>query len=297
MLTGEFPFSYNTVHECTRAIVNGVRPGKPKSAEAIGLSAALWELVQACWGEERAQRPNVHVIVDIVRDAAARWHVYVPPSSPHSGEGRPLSRSDKGPGECIGIIVYCFACSLLNDCLDMISCHDRTEVTPNPHTSQVVVLEPITGELCGSVIRGEALMAHKDSRKGWRILARLVGVAGRRLLGDPKGTPNGHSVLSGENEIRNIHVVMDPVRLWKEVIWTSDEEKAVRALAGILVDKEGRNFISNLLRKDAELCIEILDRVSCAPHQYPSSAVLYAFFRVSQSTTSKQRRNRRSSSR
>lgn len=52
-------------------------------------------------------------------------------------------------------------------------------------------------------------------------------------------------------------------QLWKDVTSATDEAKAVRTLAGILADKEGRTFISCLERGDAELCIEILDRVSC----------------------------------
>ena len=41
----------------------------------------------------------------------------------------------------------------------------------------------------------------------------------------------------------------------------TDEAQAVRSLAGILRDKEGKVFISRLDRKDAELCIEILGNV------------------------------------
>ena len=53
-------------------------------------------------------------------------------------------------------------------------------------------------------------------------------------------------------------------QLWEDVTTsrTVDEVKAVRTLAGIVADKEGRVFISNLEREDAELCIEILDHVS-----------------------------------
>ncbi|KAF9644736.1 kinase-like protein [Thelephora ganbajun] len=51
----------------------------------------------------------------------------------------------------------------------------------------------------------------------------------------------------------------DYERLWKDVTNTTDKGKAVHTLAEILSDKEGRNFISRLRRKDAELCIEILD--------------------------------------
>ncbi|KAF9647778.1 kinase-like protein [Thelephora ganbajun] len=48
-------------------------------------------------------------------------------------------------------------------------------------------------------------------------------------------------------------------RLWKDVPDATDEAKAVRILAEILSDKDGRDFISRLEPKDAELCIEILD--------------------------------------
>ena len=63
-------------------------------------------------------------------------------------------------------------------------------------------------------------------------------------------------------------------RLWKEVTSAIDEAKSVRILAEILVDKEGRAFISRLERKDAELCIEILDRVSRDLHpSHPSQII------------------------
>ena len=38
----------------------------------------------------------------------------------------------------------------------------------------------------------------------------------------------------------------------------------------IVLDKEGKAFILNLKRKDAELCIEILDRVSRELYLLPS---------------------------
>ena len=69
----------------------------------------------------------------------------------------------------------------------------------------------------------------------------------------------------------------DYQRLWKTVTSTIDEARAVRTLAEILVDKEGRAFISRLGREDARLCIEILDhvsrdlRLSCPPPQIVSS--------------------------
>ena len=50
--------------------------------------------------------------------------------------------------------------------------------------------------------------------------------------------------------------------LWKGVTSTSDDEEAVRILTQILVDSEGRAFISSLEHGDAGLCIEILCHVS-----------------------------------
>ena len=54
----------------------------------------------------------------------------------------------------------------------------------------------------------------------------------------------------------------DYPQLWKNVTSSRDEGRAVRTLAEILVDREGRTFIGALKRADAELCIEILDHVS-----------------------------------
>lgn len=51
-------------------------------------------------------------------------------------------------------------------------------------------------------------------------------------------------------------------QLWKEVTNSVDEVMSVRALADIVVDREGRAFVLGLDHSDAEYCIDILDRVS-----------------------------------
>jgi hypothetical protein len=73
-------------------------------------------------------------------------------------------------------------------------------------------------------------------------------------------------------------VVTDCRPLWKNVVSASasgDEGKAVQILAKILLDKEDRASISKLERKDAELCIEILDHVSRDLHPLPSRYLRY----------------------
>ena len=86
-------------------------------------------------------------------------------------------------------------------------------------------------------------------------------------------------------------MVKDYRWLWKDVASASNRDEAVRTLAEILPDKEGRTFISNLERADTGLCIEILDLVSRDPRLLPP-AVLDSFARASRGTTSKPQRSR-----
>ena len=51
-------------------------------------------------------------------------------------------------------------------------------------------------------------------------------------------------------------------QLWKDARSSNDEAMAIRTLADIVVDREGRAFILNLDSQDAEYCIDMLDRVS-----------------------------------
>jgi len=85
-------------------------------------------------------------------------------------------------------------------------------------------------------------------------------------------------------------------QLWNDIIDANSETKAVRTLAEILADKEGRTFISHLGREDAKLCIEILDRVRRDLHLLPSAVVSGSLTRASESTTSKSSRSKLSSS-
>ena len=56
---------------------------------------------------------------------------------------------------------------------------------------------------------------------------------------------------------------VDPSVLWREVVTSpSDGARPVQALAEILANKQGRSFVFQLERNDADLCLEVLDRVS-----------------------------------
>jgi len=86
-------------------------------------------------------------------------------------------------------------------------------------------------------------------------------------------------------------------QLWKEIAEAESGAEAVRTLAEILADKEGRIFILRLERKNAKLCIEVLDRVSCDLYLLPSFVSSDGLVRASSTTTSEPPRSRISSSR
>ena len=52
-------------------------------------------------------------------------------------------------------------------------------------------------------------------------------------------------------------------QLWKDAFSASNEAQAIQTLSDILASKEGGDFISRLDSQDAELCVEVLDNVSC----------------------------------
>ena len=57
VLTGEFPFYPRREFEVIHAVINGERPPKPENAEEIGMTEAIWGLMEECWKEDRAERP------------------------------------------------------------------------------------------------------------------------------------------------------------------------------------------------------------------------------------------------
>jgi len=99
VLTGEQPFSGINPIELAFKISSGFRPTKPENAEAIGISESLWKLIQKCWDGERTRRPQIQEVVEGVADAAANWHVVIPPSVTKNREDTDEEESD-GLGSC-----------------------------------------------------------------------------------------------------------------------------------------------------------------------------------------------------
>jgi hypothetical protein len=81
-------------------------------------------------------------------------------------------------------------------------------------------------------------------------------------------------------------VVKDSKKLWKSFAKATNEGKVVQILAEILSDEDGGEFISDLERTDAELCIEILTNVSFNPHPHSSFVVSNTSLRPLRGTSS-----------
>ena len=62
-------------------------------------------------------------------------------------------------------------------------------------------------------------------------------------------------------------MVQDYRQLWKDAVATNaiDKAGAVRILAEIVADSNGRAFVRRLGSQAAKSCVEILDYVSCCP--------------------------------
>ena len=148
-----------------------------------------------------------------------------------------------------------------------------------------------------SPVGGGEVPVPQENFPEWRCsLAQLGSTIRGGAFDDSTQARNSHGISSGTIQIRNNSVVTGPSELWGRVITTINTTEQVTILASILANQEGRWFVSNLARKEAELCIEILAQVSCGPHTLTSSGVSDGFARGSQKITSKRQRNRPSSS-
>lgn len=68
VLTGERPFFSKREPEVIHAVISGERPPKPENADIIGMTKAVWDLLEVCWREDRATRPNIAHVLETFYD-------------------------------------------------------------------------------------------------------------------------------------------------------------------------------------------------------------------------------------
>ena len=64
VLTGNWPFFPRREGEIVHAVVRGERPAKPENAGEIGMTEVLWDLLSACWRENRTARPAITEVLN-----------------------------------------------------------------------------------------------------------------------------------------------------------------------------------------------------------------------------------------
>ncbi|KAF9651826.1 kinase-like protein [Thelephora ganbajun] len=63
LYTGNLPFADRQDPTVILMVTRGERPPEPVSAEALGLTPAVWELTKRCWHKKPAKRPNTSDIL------------------------------------------------------------------------------------------------------------------------------------------------------------------------------------------------------------------------------------------
>ena len=72
-------------------------------------------------------------------------------------------------------------------------------------------------------------------------------------------------------------------QLWENAACADNEAQAIQILFDLLVNEEGRTFVSRLDSKDTEVCVEILDNVSrdfCSSHLPPPLTISLGCYRT-----------------
>jgi hypothetical protein len=105
VLTGELPFHNIKPLELAHHVLRGVRPDKPTNAEDIGISDRLWELMQRCWDGDKTQRPLIKEVVEVVGNAAANWHIVMPPGGTEQQEDSVLWEDSDRPRNCVSVVL------------------------------------------------------------------------------------------------------------------------------------------------------------------------------------------------
>lgn len=76
-MSGNVPFSQHNTLAVIYKTVNGARPERPTNAAAIGLSDALWKIVEDCWKQQPQERPAVRAVLNEFYHIIRLW---APPS-------------------------------------------------------------------------------------------------------------------------------------------------------------------------------------------------------------------------
>jgi hypothetical protein len=77
-MTRTIPFSQYGNLTVMLKVTNGVRPERPTDAEVLGLTDAVWGLMEACWNQQWNERPAVSIVLSRLNEASRYWNLPSP---------------------------------------------------------------------------------------------------------------------------------------------------------------------------------------------------------------------------
>jgi hypothetical protein len=73
-MMGTIPFKQSANTAVMFKVVKGVRPERPTNADVLGLTDAVWSLMDACWHQEWNKRPPVSTVLSRLNEASDCWN-------------------------------------------------------------------------------------------------------------------------------------------------------------------------------------------------------------------------------
>lgn len=73
VLSGHIPFEGIEGHRVVVMVVNGKLPERPIGPEGVWFTDELWKMLQLCWKSERADRPSIENVLDLLGQISSTW--------------------------------------------------------------------------------------------------------------------------------------------------------------------------------------------------------------------------------
>jgi len=70
IFTGEVPYARAIEAQVIYRTITGFRPKRPENSVKLGLSDEVWEILQKCWDHDPSERPEAHLVLDWLSQAA-----------------------------------------------------------------------------------------------------------------------------------------------------------------------------------------------------------------------------------
>jgi hypothetical protein len=88
-MTETIPFSKLADPAVVIKVNKGTRPERPTHTD-LGLTDSVWSLTEACWNQQRNERPPISTVLSLLKEASRYWN----PPSPTTASSKIEPRDD-----------------------------------------------------------------------------------------------------------------------------------------------------------------------------------------------------------